>query len=312
MSIEDTYQTSQTPPADEPLGERGAIISSDVSAAGDVTIVVKGQRGEQFQITSPTSQLEKIGELLRGKSKGSGIRTLMISIVASTATLVLSGAVAAGFQYVSWANTVIVSNANDRVAKARDAFNGAIIAIGERLMASRNFVTALQDLANNQAPADSSLGKVTIDLDHARMTDYYDKLKQWNVGYNALLARIDYDLDRRIYLLANENLANPVSFTKTQKVDCKGYVTEQMRKAGYDQHSLKAQFAIINYCFGLIYKTIEGVESKILSDKKFRFDAEAKKAVDGSLDDVNTTTNTFQCYAKQRQEFYVSQIGDWS
>jgi len=285
-------------------------LPSNASAAGDVTITVKGQSGEEFQITSPTGQLEKIGELLRGKSKGSGIRTLVISISASAATLVFSGAIAAGFQYVSWANTVIVSNASDRVAKARDAFNEAIKAIGDRYMASRNFVTALQDLANNQATADSNLGKITIDVDHARMSDYYDKLKQWNVGYNALLVRIDYDLDRRIYLLANENLENPVASAKTKEVDCKGYVTEQMRQAGYDQHSLKAQFAIVNHCFVSISKIVDDLETKILSDKKFRFDDEAKKTVDASLDDVNTTTNTFQCYAKQRQEFYVSQIGD--
>jgi hypothetical protein len=184
------------------------------------------------------------------------------------------------------------------------------MAIGDRYLASRNFVTALQDFANNQAAADSNLGKVTTDLDRARMTDYYDKYKQWSVGYNALLVRIDYDLDRRIFLLANENLTNPVVSAKTKNIDCKGYVTEQMRKVGYDQHSLKAQFAIINYCLGSISKTIDGLEVKILSNKNFRFDDQAKKTADDSLDDVNTTTNTFQCYAKQRQEFHVSQIGD--
>lgn len=327
---EDTRQTSATPLPGKPLDEGKHILPSDAAATGSVTIVVKGQSGEQFQITSPTAQLETIGELLRGKNRGSGVRTLIISILASTATIVLSGAIAAGFQYVSWANSVIVANANDRVTKAHDAFVEAVNAIGDRYMASRNFVAALQELAsyqatdneaaishasnpqtvNSQTVNDGNLTKMAMELDHARLTDYYDKITQWKVGYNALLVKIDYDLDRRIFLLAGTNPGNPVSITKTNNVKCKGYVTEQMRQVGYEQHSLKAQFAVINFCFESIYNAMETLENKIKSDKSYKLDSTTKKTVDDSLDDLNTTTNTFQCYAKQRQGFYVSQIGE--
>lgn len=306
---EDNHQTSEPPPTDKPLGEPKPTLASGTLAATDVAIIVKSEGGEEFKITSPTAQLEQIGESLRGKPKGSGIRTLVISILASTATVVISGAIAAGFQYVSWANTVIVSNATDRVAKARDALNTALSTIGDRYTATRDFVGALQELVNNKTTGDNNLAKMTSDIDRTRMNDYYDKYKQWRVGYNALLLKIDYDLDRQIYLLAGTNPRNSVDSAKTENVDCTQFITEQMRKVGYDPHSLKAQFAIINRCFLLISGTIEGLKTKALSDTAFTIDGKAITALNDSLDDVNTTTNTFQCYAKQRQEFYISQIG---
>jgi hypothetical protein len=305
---EDNHQTSDTPGPDKSLGEPGPALPFDTFAGGDVAITIKGLGGEEFKIISPTAQLEQIGELLRGKRRGWGIRTFVISIFASTATLFLSGAIAAGFQYVSWANTVIVSNANDRVAKARDVFSEAMRTVGDRYTATRDFIPALQELVNIQTTADSNLAKTASDLNRKQMTDYYDKLKQWNVEYNGLLVKIDYDLDRQIYLLTGTNPGNPVTYTKTAKVDCTQFITEQMRKVGYEQHSLKAQFAIINYCFGLISTAIDNVKSKALSDKTFKIDDGAKTAFYKSLDDVNSTTNTFQCYAKQRQEFYIGQI----
>jgi hypothetical protein len=305
---ETSHQNPQTPTTAKSPERPEPTLRSDTLAAGDVAIVVKAESGEEFKITSPAAQLEQIGELLRGKRKAWGIRTLVISISASTATLVLSGAIAAGFQYVSWANSVILSNATDRVAKAHDTFNEAMTTIGARWMATRDFVPTLQELVNNQSTADSNLAKLSFDLERTRMADYYDKLKQWNVGYNGLLAKIEYDLDRQIYRATQTNAGDPVSNKRTTQVDCSKTITEEMRKVGYEQHSLKAQFAIIHYCFGLISATIDSLRNKALSDKSVKIDDTASAALDDSLGHVNTTANIFQCYAKQRQEFYIDQI----
>ena len=81
-----------------------------------------------------------------------------------------------------------------------------------------------------------------------------------------------------------------------------------MRNVGYEQHSLKAQFAIINYCFYSIATRIEDLKSKALFDTAFTIDNKTMMALNDSLDDLNTTANTFQCYSKQ-QEPYISQVG---
>ncbi len=283
--------------------------NADALLPGDVVLVVKGTSGAEFTITGQASDIQKIGDLLRGQSKGWGIRTLAISISASVATIVFSGLIGSQFQFSSWANTVTVDNAKDRRDKARDAFNEAIGAIGEQQTAMSTFVTTIQNLVDNQTTPDKNLPKLNFELDRARMTNYYDKRRQWNAAYNALLARIDYDLDRQAYLLAGTNPGNPVTHTKTKNVDCSKFITEQMRNVGYEQHSLKAQFAIINHCFNLISARIEDLKHKALSDAAFTIDGKVTTALDSSLDDVNAMTNTFQCYAKQRQEFYISQIG---
>jgi hypothetical protein len=82
-----------------------------------------------------------------------------------------------------------------------------------------------------------------------------------------------------------------------------------MRNVGYEQHSLKAQLAIINRCFSLISETIEDLKTKALSDTAFRMDDKVLDALNSRLDDLYATTNSFQCYGRQRQEFYNSQIG---
>ncbi len=283
--------------------------NSDALLPGDVTIVVKGTGGAEFKITGQASDIQKIGDLLRGQSKGWGIRTLAISVGASAATIIFSGLIGSQFQFSSWANTVTVDNAKDRRDKAREAFNEAMNAIGGRETATRAFIIALQNLVDSQSTPDHNLPKLNLDIDRKQVTNYYDTLGQWNIAYNALLARIDYDLDRQVYLLAGTNPGNPVTYTKTKKVDCSKFVTEEMRNAGYDQHSLKAQFAIINYCFNSISTTVEELKAKALSGTAFTIDRNATTALNNSLDDLNTTANTFQCYAKQRQEFFISQIG---
>ena len=302
---EDNSQVASSAPAynlsDEP--------KVDALTPGDVTIVVKGTSGAEFKITGQASDIQKIGDLLRGQPRGWGIRTLAISIGASAATILFSGLIGSQFQFSSWANTVTVDNAKERRNKATDTFNEAINAIGERQTAMRAFVTTLQNLVGSQTTSDRNLLKFNFELDRVRMTNYYDTLKHWNVAYNALLARIDYDLDRQAYLLAGTNPGNPVTYTKTKKVDCSKFITEQMRNVGYEQHSLKAQFAIINYCFYSIATRIEDLKSKALFDTAFTIDNKTMMALNDSLDELNTTANTFQCYSKQRQEFYISQVG---
>jgi hypothetical protein len=305
---EDNPQVTDAPPASKASGEP----NPDSLLPGDVTIVIKGTGGAEFKITGQASEIQKIGDLLRGRPKGWGdfFRTATIAAAASVTTIIFSSLVGSQFQFSSWANTVAVDNAKDRRDKAREVFSEAIKAIGKRLTATRDFVQTLQTLVSSPSTPHKNLPELNLDLDRARMTNYYNTLKEWNVAYNALLATVDYDLDRQVYLLTETNRGNPVSYTKTKNVDCSKFITEQMRmpNVDYEQHSLKAQLAIINRCFSLISETIEGLKTKALSDTAFPMDDKVAE-LNSRLDDVNTMTNTFQCYAKQRQEFYNSQIG---
>jgi hypothetical protein len=303
--IEDAVQVAKVLPAYEPSSKA----SAGSLLPGDVRLIVKGTSGAEFTITGQASDIQKIGDLLRGRAKDWGIRTLSISIAASVATIVFSGLIGSQFQFSSWANTVTVDNAKDRRDKAREAFNEAISAIGEQQTAMRAFVTTLQNLVDSQTASEKNLPKLNFELNRARMKNYYEKLGQWNATYNSLLARIDYDLDRQAYLLAGVNRGNPVTYTKTKNIDCSKFITEQMRGVGYEQHSLKAQFAIINHCFLLISSRIEDLKYKALYSAAFTIDGNTTTALNNSLDDVDAMTNTFQCYAKQRQEFYINQIG---
>ena len=303
--IEDNNQVANALPAYKPSTNA---TTADPLLPGDVRLVVKGTSGAQFTITGQASDIQKIGDLLRGRSKDWGIRTLGISIVASVATIVFSGLIGSQFQFSSWANTVTVDNAKDRRDKARDTFNESISAIGQHQITMGAFVETLQYLVDHPAAPERNLTKLNFELDRARMKDYYEKIGQWKAAYNALLARIDYDLDRQVYVLTETNQGNHVWFAKTTKVDCSRYITEQMRNVGYEQHSLKAQFAIINFCFNSISAKIEDLKQRALFDTAFMIDGKTTAALEKSLDDVNTMTNTFQCYAKQRQEFYISQI----
>ncbi len=280
----------------------------------DVTIAVKGTGGAEFKITGQASEIQKIGDLLRGRPKGWAdfFRTASIAAAASVTTIIFSSLVGSQFQFSSWANTVAVDNAKDRRDKAHEAFNQAITAIGKRLTATRDFIPTLQSLVSSQSTPHENLSKLNFELDRSRMNNYYDELKEWNVAYNALLATVDYDLDRQVYLLTGTNSGNLVSYPKTKNVDCSKSIIEQMQMptVDYEKHSLKAQFSIINFCFRSISDKIDDLKTKIFSDTAFTTGDKALAAeLNSRLDDLNTMTNTFQCYAKQRQEFYNSQIG---
>jgi hypothetical protein len=308
-------QVKDAPPASKASDETNpnAVLARDVTVLpSDVTIAIKGTGGSEFKITGQASEIQKIGDLLRGRPKGWGdfLRTAGIAGAASVTTIIFSSLIGSQFQFSSWANTVAVDSAKDRRDKAREAFNEAISAIGKRLTVTRDFISTLQDLVSSQSTPHENLPELNLELDRARMKNYYDTLDEWKAAYNALLATVDYALDRQVYRLAGTNPGNPVSYTKTQHVDCSQMITEQMRRpdVAYEQHSLKAQLAIINRCFNLISAKIEELKTNALSNAAFTLDPKVLDTLDHQLDDVDTTTNTFQCYAKHRQEFYNSQI----
>ena len=185
----------------------------------DVTIAIKGTGGSEFKITGQASEIQKIGDLLRGRPKGWGdfLRTAGIAGAASVTTIIFSSLVGSQFQFSSWANTIAVDSAKDRRDKAREAFNEAVNAVGKRLIATRDFISTLQDLVSSQSAPQKTLPKLNLELDRERMKNYYDALDQWKEAYNGLLATVDYSLDRQVYRLAGINLDNRVSNTKTKK-----------------------------------------------------------------------------------------------
>jgi hypothetical protein len=95
---EDNPQVTEAPPASKASGEP----NPDTLVPSDVTIVIKGS-GAEFKISGQASEIQKIGDLLRGRPKGwrDAFRTAVIAGAASLITIFFSSLVDSQFQFSS-------------------------------------------------------------------------------------------------------------------------------------------------------------------------------------------------------------------
>ena len=306
----------------------------------DVLLYVERDAAATFKIRS--DQLEQIGTKLRGPQRFSIFYSLVLPALVTLLTTILTGT----FQYLSWSNTVHLQAATAVAERAAETFEKTATLVGERIYATLVFIPSLRDMAQSQAPkkaqdllaanqlsrgvsanqqdnglltapgsGDPSIGPapqpltdVNYKLRNQRYETYYERLKRWNEGYDQLIADIDYSLDRPILADAEiHRVAITVFSKKLGQIQCHNSLPEELEKAGLNKHSLKIQFAAINYCFRALHYSLDGQITKILNHPLEAIDLTVLKAAGDSLADIETTANEFRCVALLRIGYYKEQ-----
>jgi hypothetical protein len=276
----------------------------DIVDSGDVAIFVEDEKGARFRVTSRTSQIQQLGDLLRGRPKGVDFRTVLASVAATIGTIILTSAIGSGFQYVSWLNSIRLQSASDRTTKAGEVYEKAAMAIGTRYYATFSYLAAVQAAVNTKDNSERIIAKETTDENQKTVAFYYDELKDWNTGYDLLLTAIDYNLDRSIFRSAAISIKNPVSANQTNKVDCTSPLNKEMDDVGMDRRSLKGQFAVIRTCFMRVTTDFDALKAKAISDHAVVIDNTTKEKAEDRLSAINSMSNVFRCYALRRIEYY--------
>jgi hypothetical protein len=273
----------------------------NINPPQDVTVYFERDGEGKFRLNS--SQLELIGSQLRGKPRFSVFNSIVLPVIVSVATVLFTGC----FQYVSWTNSVRLQNASDRVTKATGTYERAASAIGKRYYATFLFVPSIRDTINNKDVVDSEIYKMQATLNKRRIEAYYDQVKVWNETYDQLITDIDYDLDRPVFLMAGQaREGNAITFKKTELIDCKKSLAEQLETVHLNKHSLKAQFAGIARCFVMALSPLNEVKERAVTDKAVKVDPAVEKQASGNLDHLISMANEFRCYALLRIEYFNS------
>jgi hypothetical protein len=332
-------------PCEFALPEGAAVSSSeerDPSSQGthqaDVLLHVEQEAPNKFKIES--DQLEQIGLKLRGPRRFSVFNSIVLPALVTLLTTILTGT----FQYVSWINTVRLQDASSVADRAAETFDKAASLIGQRRYATLIFIPSARDLvqsqpaaaspnakanrtsrssaaifdtASREIPADAvtptpaparPLAKTNFELLNARYNSYYDKLKQWNEGYDQLIAEIDGNLDRPI--LADAGIAgSPVTIFQKQisAIRCDNSLLDELEKAHLNKNSLKLQFAIINRCFQGLHNILDDQLTKVLKHAADNIDQKVITDANNGLNYISTTANVFRCFALFRIKYYKSQ-----
>ena len=293
---------TKSEPKNKPLTGKSPA-GTDSRPSGDISLNVVEEGKGRFQITGASSTVERIGELLRGKTRFSWWNSVVIPASAVVLTTLLTTLVGSTFQYISWRNSIRLDAAKDIASKAETTYNQVEQAINDRAHATLFVIPAMRDLASRAGESPKGLAESIYDLDRQRVASYYTTLAAWNNGYDNFVTSIDYELDRPIFIQAGlVQELKPISAVRTNVVDCTKALPEQVDKTGYNKHSLKVQFAIIARCFISVHGEINTLKDKILREEKVA-DADADK-ITRQLGDAATMGNVFRCNALYRIEFY--------
>ena len=299
---------------------------SNNTPSTDSLFFVEQDNPNRYRIQS--SQLEQIGERLRGKPRLSIFNSIILPVSVTIITLIFSSV----FQYVSWRNSVTLQNATDTAKLASETYEKAAAAIGKRIYASLVFVPVIRDLVAIKT-RDAARTEAQIDpianspnrhsntaienlsalfnfdqLKARRYNAYYDQLRLWNEEYDHLLTDIDYALDRPVFIQAETSSEGASVFIDAmKKIDCPLRLTSQLEKLKLNKNSLKLQFAGINHCLVQTHAMLDARLTKALLDRTTRFDPEIEKALKDYLGHVKTMGNEFRCYALRRIDYYNRQ-----
>jgi|HubBroStandDraft_6_1064221.scaffolds.fasta_scaffold212252_2 hypothetical protein len=302
----------------------------------DVLLYVEQEASNKFKIQS--DQLEQIGVKLRGPRRFSIFNSIILPALVTLLTTILTGT----FQYISWINTIRLQDASTVADRAAETFGKAAGLIGQRRYATLIFIPSVRDLARSQPsaaspnttsnptsgsgtasttassensaavaqprPPTTPIAKANFELENARYNSYYDQLKQWNEGYDQLVADIDDNLDRPI--LTDAGIPeSPVSVFQNQvgTVYCNNAVLDELDRTHLNKNSLKLQFAVINHCFQELHHTLDVQLTKVLNRSANEIDPKVITDANKSLDDILTTANVFRCFALLRMKYYNRQ-----
>jgi hypothetical protein len=262
----------------------------------EVTVRIDQQQPNQYVIQ--TSQLERIGALVRGKT--TVVKSIAVSFIVSFVT-------ACVIPYFTWIASMNLQRASDRAEKGVSIYEQAAMAIDSRWNVTNDFFATITHMVNdppNGIGANSGLYKAALDLQSSRWISYNDALKTWNKDYDGILAEIDYGLDRPVLAQIDPNDAeNKITSEKTSKITCAKSLSlaDQLQNAGYVRYSLKAQFAAIGFCLGKIDEKL-GRPPSVVSTTLDRPEQDAIKEL---LNTTSTMSNSFlHCYADWRLQYF--------
>lgn len=260
-----------------------------------VTVVVETEDNKTFKIG--TADLGVMAAQLRGRSTFSPFNSIILPIGVTVLTAILTTAIGAFFQHISWHNTVALQEAQDRVTQATTAYTKAATAIGERYYATYTFLDAVGDLIERKQDVDSHLYQLDLELNKRRFNHYYDQIKLWNESNDQLLSGIDFDLDRPVQIKEHTRAST------IDQIECNQYLTQQLKSHHLNPDSLKLQFAVITRCFAKGVEPFSQIKANATVDPKFNLDKRAKQDAMVALGSVMSSANVFRCYALNRIEF---------
>jgi len=133
-------------------------------------------------------------------------------------------------------------------------------------------------------------------------------LKQWNEGYDQLIADIDANLDRPILTDASvAESAVTVFQKKISTINCANFLPSELAKVGLDENSLKLQFAVINYCFQGLHNILDAQLTKVSNHPADKIDQTALAKAMQQLTYIATSANELRCVALLRVSYYNRQ-----
>jgi hypothetical protein len=277
--------------------------------ADDLFVFVEHDQDNRYKIQS--NNLEEIGAKLRGPRHFSVFNSIVLPIMISIVTFLCTGF----FQYISWQNSIRLQAATDRATHARNVYDKVATAVGKRIYATFLYLPAVYKLTNRKGDNDSSLFKYDMDLNRRRFDAYFEQLHEWNDNYETFLTEIDYALDRPLLSNKNTSLGDANIFDDSQVIkaekikqtDCTKSLSEEVERIGYSRNSLKAQFALLHYCFTHSTDDFNLQKDKAVIDKTIKIDDAIKKSASDNLSNLSAMENEFRCYSLMRINYFENQ-----
>jgi hypothetical protein len=270
-------------------------------------VTVRIEQIEPNQYIVHAAHLEQIGALIRGDPRASILRSI------GWTTLVGAFITAVVIPYVTWLATMNLQHATDHAEKGVSIYEKAAAALDRHWNAANDFYSTVKNTVSRPAKANGAifdLYKDAQDVQRSRWVSYYDELTTWNNEYDGILESVDYILDRSILVQIEPTVTvNKITEAKTKKVDCARSLSlgDQLDRAGYVQHSLKAQFAVIGYCLKQIDDRLR--PQAIVNDHVANSEP-GQKLLQALLDNTHTMASTFRCHADSRLQYFYKLKND--
>jgi hypothetical protein len=126
----------------------------------------KDQNG--YRLITGTGQLEKIGNLLRGKQKFSFFYSIGLPVLVTLATVAFTTAI----QYTSWLNSIRLQAATEQASRAASVYDKIATNIGDRYYSIFVFIPSLVDIVDRTSAEETGINKYTSTIDIQRMSSY--------------------------------------------------------------------------------------------------------------------------------------------
>lgn len=278
--------------ADE--NHKGVIAIASEPAVGaepaHVSVSIDGDR----RYTVRTADLESIGAQLRGKKAFSIFYSVGLPILISILTVIGTTLVGQFFQYVSWRNSTLLTNATERSSLATATYQKASHAMSARYYATRLYLSAALDINRKDDP-ENKFSQMQIAADKLIFTAYDEALKSWADTYDQLASDLDFHMDRPI-LRGSER----VSTKDFANLKCDQMLTSELQRLKLNVYSLKVQFAAIHYCFAKALVEFDYERKKAVADRTYVISRREETQASQANENVRSMSNEFRCYAQHR------------